>query len=153
MLYSVLYYYVCIYICIVYIIYNIICIIMIELDMTQDRSLIEASPAPVRSITRALSGWWRVVMGVKFRTRYQAVWTWTQLFWGARGGGAGPVAHLCPTLCAPWTKPIRLLCPWHFPGKNIGVGCHFLLQGIFLTQKLNPSLFCVSCVGRQILYH
>ena len=24
-----------------------------------------------------------------------------------------------------------------FPGKNIGVGCHFLLQGIFLTQGLN----------------
>ena len=30
-------------------------------------------------------------------------------------------------------KPTRLLCPWDFPGKNTGVGCHFLLQGIFLT--------------------
>ena len=30
--------------------------------------------------------------------------------------------------------PIRLLYPW---GKNTGVGCHFLLQGIFLTQRLN----------------
>ncbi|KAB0361993.1 hypothetical protein FD754_006149 [Muntiacus muntjak] len=28
----------------------------------------------------------------------------------------------------------RLLCPWDFPGKNTGVGGHFLLQGIFLTQ-------------------
>ena len=26
------------------------------------------------------------------------------------------------------------LCPWNFPSKSIGVGCHFLLQGIFLTQ-------------------
>ena len=26
------------------------------------------------------------------------------------------------------------------PGKNTGVSCHFLLQGIFLTQKLNPRL-------------
>ena len=26
-------------------------------------------------------------------------------------------------------QPIRLLCPWDFPGKNTGVGCHFLLQG------------------------
>ena len=34
----------------------------------------------------------------------------------------------------------RLLCPWHFPGKNIGVGCHFLLQGIFVTQGSNPCL-------------
>ena len=27
-----------------------------------------------------------------------------------------------------------------FPGKNTGVGCHFLLQGIFLTQGLNPHV-------------
>ena len=31
-------------------------------------------------------------------------------------------------------KPTRLLCPWDFPGKNTGVGCHFLPQGIFPTQ-------------------
>ena len=31
----------------------------------------------------------------------------------------------------------RLLCPWDFPGKNTSVGCHFLLQGIFLTQGSN----------------
>ena len=35
------------------------------------------------------------------------------------------------------------------PGKNIGVGCHALLQGIFPTQGLNPGL--PHC--RQILYH
>ena len=34
----------------------------------------------------------------------------------------------------------RLLYPWDFPGKNTGVGCHALLQGIFLTQGLNPWL-------------
>ena len=33
--------------------------------------------------------------------------------------------------------PTRLLCPWDFPGKNNGVGCHFLLQRIFLTQRSN----------------
>ena len=33
-----------------------------------------------------------------------------------------------------------LLCPWDFPGKNTGVGNHFLLQGIFLTQEPNPHL-------------
>ena len=36
--------------------------------------------------------------------------------------------------------PTRLLCPWDFPGKNTGVGCHFFLQGIFLTQAWNPLL-------------
>ena len=40
----------------------------------------------------------------------------------------------------PWTVAIRLLCPWNSPGKNTGVGCHFLLQGIFLIQGLNPGL-------------
>ena len=29
------------------------------------------------------------------------------------------------------------------PGKNTGVGCHFFLQEIFLTQGLSPSLFCL----------
>ena len=41
-----------------------------------------------------------------------------------------------------WTHgrlPTRLLCPWDFPGKNTGRGCHFLLQGIFLSQRLNLS--------------
>ena len=36
--------------------------------------------------------------------------------------------------------PTRLLCPWDFPGKNTRVGCHFLLQGIFLTQGSNSHL-------------
>ena len=36
--------------------------------------------------------------------------------------------------------PTRLLCPWESPGKNTGVGCHFLLRGIFLTQGSNPHL-------------
>ena len=30
------------------------------------------------------------------------------------------------------------LCPSDSPGKNSGVGCHAFLQGIFLTQGLNP---------------
>ena len=34
----------------------------------------------------------------------------------------------------------RFLCPWNSPGKNTGVGCHFLYQGIFLTQGSNPGL-------------
>ena len=39
------------------------------------------------------------------------------------------------SVATPW-----LLCPWDFPGKNTGVGSHFLLQGIFPTQGLNPCL-------------
>ena len=37
-------------------------------------------------------------------------------------------------------QPTRLLCLWNFPSKTTGVGFHFLLQGIFLTQGLNLGL-------------
>ena len=37
-------------------------------------------------------------------------------------------------------QPARLLYPWDFPGKNTGVGCHFLLQGILPTLGSNPGL-------------
>ena len=45
-----------------------------------------------------------------------------------------------------------LLSPWHFPGKNTGVGCHFFLQEIFLAQGSNLCfLHCrlsLSHIGR-----
>ena len=45
----------------------------------------------------------------------------------------------------PWTVACtRLLCPWDFLGKSTGVGCHFLLQEIFLTQGLNLGLCIVG---------
>ena len=44
--------------------------------------------------------------------------------------------------------PARLLCPWDSPGKNTGVVCHSLLQGIFPTHGSNPGLPHY----RQILY-
>ena len=34
----------------------------------------------------------------------------------------------CPTVRPHRQQPTRLLCPWDSPGKNTGVGCHFLLQ-------------------------
>ena len=43
----------------------------------------------------------------------------------------------------------RFLCQWDSPGKNTGVGCHFLFQEIFPTQGSNLGL--LHC--RQILYH
>ena len=48
----------------------------------------------------------------------------------------------------PWTVAYQGPHPWDFPGKSTGVGCHFLLQGIFLTQGSNPGL--LHC--RQMLY-
>ena len=42
----------------------------------------------------------------------------------------------------------RLLSPWSSPGKNTGVGCHFLLWGIFPIHGMNLDLLH----WRQILY-
>ena len=52
----------------------------------------------------------------------------------------GSFAQLCPTLqdpmdCSPPGSSV--------PGKNSGVGCHFLLQGSFLNQGSNPHFLCL----------
>ena len=49
--------------------------------------------------------------------------------------GGDLVIKSCLTVVTPW-----LLCRWDSSGKNTKVSCHFLLQGIFLTQGLNPHL-------------
>ena len=60
------------------------------------------------------------------------------------------VAQLCPTLCDPMNcSPPGSSVHGDSPGKNIWMGCHALLQGIFLTQGLNPGL----PHWRWILYH
>ena len=60
------------------------------------------------------------------------------------------VTKSCLTLLQPHgPDPPRLLCLWDFPGKNTGVGCHFLLQRILLTRDQT----LVSCIGRWFLYH
>ena len=47
-------------------------------------------------------------------------------------------AQLCPAHCDP--VDYSLLCPWDSPSKTTGVGCRFLLWGIFLTQGWNLHL-------------
>ena len=51
----------------------------------------------------------------------------------------------------PWTVACSLLCPWDFPGKNTGMGSHFLLHGIIPIQGSNPHFLCLPHC-RQILY-
>ena len=59
-------------------------------------------------------------------------------------GGSLLLLFSCQVLshlfASPWTELARLLCPWDFSRKNTGVGCLFLLQGIFPTQGLNLCL-------------
>ena len=46
-------------------------------------------------------------------------------------------------VCGPW--PARLLCPWDSPGKDSGVGCHALLQGIVPPRDWT-HVSCISCI-------
>ena len=66
--------------------------------------------------------------------------------------GGGVVTKLCPTLCDPMDcSPPGSSVSGISPSRNTGVGCHFLLQGIFPTQESNLSLLSLlHC--RWILY-
>ena len=59
---------------------------------------------------------------------------------------AAPAAkslQLCLTLCDPHRRqPIRLPCPWDSPGKNTGVGCHFLLQCMKVKSESEVTQSC-----------
>ena len=41
-------------------------------------------------------------------------------------------------------QPIRLLCPWDSPGKNTGVGCHFLLQCMKVKSEREVAQSCLT---------
>ena len=59
------------------------------------------------------------------------------------------VAQSCPTLCNPMDCSLPgSSVHGDSSGKNTGVSCHALLQGIFPTQESNPGLLCC----RRILY-
>ena len=62
---------------------------------------------------------------------------------------AHSVTQSCLTLCdlMDCMEPSRLLCSWHFSDKNTGVGCHFLLQGIFPTQGLKLHLLSLLALA------
>ena len=71
-------------------------------------------------------------------------------YWGGNSVCVCLVASVMSNSVRPYELYLtRLLCPWDSPGKNSGVGCHALLQGIILTQRSNQCL--LHC--RWILYH
>ena len=54
-----------------------------------------------------------------------------------------PKSTVCSVVsnsASPWTIAHQTPLSMEFPGKNTGMGCHFLLQGIFPTQQLNLHL-------------
>ena len=88
--------------------------------------------------------WWSAVQrGCKESDTTEGLSTYTFLivesFRQKKHGHAVLVTQSCPTLSDPWTVASQTH-PWDFPSKNTGAGCHFLLQGIFLSQGLNLGL-------------
>ena len=64
------------------------------------------------------------------------------------------VVQSCLTLCNLIKfQPVRLLCPWNFPGKNTEVGCHFLLQDME-SYRLSLSHHChmIFCSSSNFLH-
>ena len=82
---------------------------------------------PLHILIYLLNNFW--VYGTLLLTMYTLVGVATVL-----------TAQSCLTLHTRVLQPTRLLCPWDSPGKNPGVGCHFLLQVIFPSQRLGLHL-------------
>ena len=89
-----------------------------------------------------ITGWWRHLE------------CWRGKLWHitAAAAAAAKSLQLGLTLCDPMDYRVSLsVCPWDSLGKYAGVGCHFLLWGIFSTQRSNPCLLqLLHC--RWILY-
>ena len=111
---------------------------MRQLDGITDS--MDASLSELREMVMDREAWRAAIHGVAVRHDWA-----TELNWSEN------VSHsVMPVSFRPHgLKPARLFCPWNSPGKNAGVCCHSLLQGIFRTQESN--MFLLHC--RQILYH
>ena len=55
---------------------------------------------------------------------------------------AAKLLQSCPTVRPHRRQPTRLPCPWYSPGKNTGVGCHFLLQCMKVKRESEVAQSC-----------
>ena len=82
--------------------------------------------------------WWKILQNQSNLGKDNSG-SWKQ--WPA--AAAAKPLQSCPTLCGPhrW-QPTRLPCPWDSPGKNTGVGCHFLLQCMKVKSESEVAQSC-----------
>ena len=90
----------------------------------------------------------------------QHIWNWTHdlpqsgkfsaIFWNICpvfspvAAAAAKSLQLYPTLWPHRQQPTRPLCPWDSPGKNTGVGCHFLLQCMKVKSESEVAQSCLT---------
>ena len=75
-------------------------------------------------------------------TRGQSGYDLTHCFQELLLLAAAKLLQWCPTLCDPIRQPTRLPCPWDSPGKNTGVGCHFLLHCMKVKSESEVAQSC-----------
>ena len=64
----------------------------------------------------------------------------------AVAAAAAKLLQSCPTLCNPIDSSLPgSPCPWDSPGKNTGVGCHFLLQCTEVKSESEVAQSCLTC--------
>ena len=66
---------------------------------------------------------------------------WNYMLFHA-AAAAAKLLQSCPTLWPHRRQPNRLPHPWYSPGKNTGVGCHFLLQSIKVKSESEVAQSC-----------
>jgi len=79
-------------------------------------------------------------MSPKIKKKYQSVLLKCNLIKTA--AAAAKSLQSCPTLRPHRRQPTRLPCPWDSPGKNTGVGCHFLLQCMKVKWESEVAQSC-----------
>ena len=85
------------------------------------------------------------VLIAKFRLKLKKVGKTTRPFRYAAAAAAAAASkslQSCPTLRPHRRQPTRLPHPWDSPGKNTGVGCHFLLQCLKVKSESEVAQSC-----------
>ena len=102
----------------------------------------DVSLSELQELVMDREAWRAVIHGVAKSRTWLSDWTELNLFisYTNTEKKSDSVSHsvLSDSLWPHILQPARLLCLWNSPGKNTGVGCHSLLQGIFPELGIQP---------------
>ena len=79
-----------------------------------------------------------------FEINFLSVASFAIIFSHSTAAAAAKLLQSCPTLRPQRQQPTRLPHPWDSPGKNTGVGCHFLLQCMKVKSESEVAQTCLT---------
>ena len=112
----------------------------IFIPITEMRKLRIRSVKEVSKFTQTVSG--TAQLGIELSISSFLRITLLLTSWDWYAAAAAKLLQSCPTLRPQRRQPIRLPCPWDSPGKNTGVGCHFLLRCMKVKRESEVALSC-----------